>query len=156
MCPVLMGKNIIRQHVFRWRWWGVLYLRRHGAQHFGRVSSRLVDHFVEKAVFVLQQIMRTVEFDHRTAVHDDYPVRVHNRVEPVSYYQYGATSEFLPDGVLNQRVGPANENNGCCNCIRRYLNGIYRFWLLSGSEKPRLRPLRSFGAFYTTPWPRWS
>lgn len=76
-----------------------------------------------------------IEFDGGARVHDQHSVGIHNGVQTVRNRQYRASSEFLSDRVLDQRVGPWKEGGGAekiaknsIRSIRAAIIGCNRLW----------------------------
>lgn len=55
-------------------------------------------------------------------LHDQHLVAVHNGVEPVGDGQHCAVMELGPDGRLDQRVRPANDQQNYRRTFINYLN----------------------------------
>lgn len=70
---------------------------------FGR--SRGQDHFLEHTHRHLEQIVWRSELDGFARIHHQYPVRVHDGVQPMGDRQHGAVGELDTDCLLDQPVG---------------------------------------------------
>lgn len=132
------------------------HLRSYTVQQIGIDRSCVLHHLVQKTIFVVQQIMRMIEFDYFPVVQHEYAVRIHNRVQTMGDRQHRARSEFVPDGLLNQTVGPVR-----CLSDQRLneqselpITIPFFFFFFTGDRRlPWLRPSREFYCSAQQPWP---